>query len=355
MAASIASSVDTASAASPSSRLTSRSSLLGAKLRSLVIQRWGATPRDDVAFPGGAALVSGDEAWLLIDADSRKAFGPAMVWAARRGAATVHLLVDDGAEVLARRATCFVDPPTIWRVDGTAVVPADAAPAVIARPAPPAPDLAALLVDADLEVVVEDGIVRGEINGLEVARIVHGTTSTGVEIADPVLEVGVGLADREMTAMLHGALPPVDQLARVAEIVRGHRRAGAQRHPLNQLAPERWLRAALMAAPDRLGLTRMTPLAPAVPRPNLRDTAVAFAQGEGADGERVVVACSVGIDLDLVPSAADTRLGVDPAARLLLVTPERDAHPVTTELARRLVHPAELVTVDDGWRGEPSQ
>lgn len=355
MAASTASSVGTASVASPSSRLTSRSSLLGAKLRSLVAQRWGTAPRDHLDFPGGAALIDGREAWLLVDADPRKAFGPAMVWAARRGAATVNLLVEDWAEVLARRAACFVDPPTIWRIAGAEVVPADAAPAAIAAPAPSAPDLMALLVHADLEVVVEEGVVRGEVNGLEVARIVHGTTSTGVEIADPVLEVGVGLADREMTAMLHGALSPVDQLARVAEIVRRHRQVGAQRHPLNQLAPERWLRAALLASPGRLGLVRLTPLAPAVPRPNLRDTSVAFAQGEAADGQRVVVACSIGIDLDLVPSAADTRLSVDPAARLLLVTQERDAHPVTTELASRLVHPAELVAVEDGWRGEPSR
>ena len=47
------------------------------------------------------------------------------------------------------------------------------------RDAPSAPALAELLVDADLEVVVEDGIVRGEVLGLEVARIVHGTTTIG--------------------------------------------------------------------------------------------------------------------------------------------------------------------------------
>ena len=59
----------------------------------------------------------------------------------------------------------------------------------------------------------------------------------------------------------------------------------------------------------------------------------------------MVVVCSVGIDLDLVPSAADARLALDPAARLLLALPERDVHPVTRRLAARLVEPAEIVAV----------
>jgi hypothetical protein len=252
--------------------------------------------------------------------------------------------------VLARRAACFSSPPTIWRVDGTVLAAAEPAPPAATLGAQPAPALAELLVDADLEVIVEDGMVRGEINGLEVARIVHGETSTGVPIDEPLLEVGVGHADRELTAMLHGALSPVDQLARVVEIVRSHRRPGAERHPLNQLAPERWLRARLVAHPERVGLSALRPIDPAVRRPNLRDTAVAMAAGEDGDGRPVIVGCSVGVDLDLVPAAADTRLAASPGARLLLVVPVRDAHPVTHKLAARLVDPAEVVTVDDDWR-----
>lgn len=328
----------------------SRSSLLSAKLRALVAGRFGGAERVGVDFPGGAGLVAGGVAWLLIDADPLKAFGPALVWADRHGATEVHLLVEREAAVLARRAGCFTDPPTVWQVEGTAIEPVTAAPPAVAAEAEPAPALAELLVDADLEVLVEDGVVRAEINGLEVARIVHGQTSTGVPIDEPLIEVGVGHADRELTAMLHGGLSPVEQLARVAEIVRAHRRAGAERHPLNQLAPERWLRARLMADPGRVGLARLGPLAPAVPRPNLRDRAVAMAVGEAPSGEPVVVACSVGIDLDLVPAAADARLSASPEARLLLVVPARDDHPVTRQLAARLVRPAEIVSIEGDWR-----
>jgi hypothetical protein len=69
-----------------------------------------------------------------------------------------------------------------------------------------------------------------------------------------------------------------------------------------------------------------------------------------ATGLEVVVACSVGIHLDLVPAAADARLALAPEARLVLVVPERDAHPVTRALAERLQHPAHLVALPGDWR-----
>ncbi len=328
----------------------SRPDLLDVKLRALVASRWGDSVRSAVELPAGAGLVEGGVAWVLIDADPLKAFGPALAWAAKQKASEVHLLVESQADVLARRARCFDPAPAIWQIDDTALRPAEAAAPAIAPDALPAADLAGLLVDADLEVVVEDGIVRGEIHGLEVARIVHGVTTSGVPIDEPLLEVGVGQADRELTAMLHSGFSPTDQLARVAEIVRVHRRPEAERHPLNQLVPERWLRSCLITDPDRIGLVTLRAVASAVARPNLRDTAIAMAVGETDAGEAVLVACSVGVDLDLVPAAADARLSIAPGARLLLVMPERDAHPITRTLAASLVQPAEVVPVDDSWR-----
>jgi hypothetical protein len=75
-----------------------------------------------------------------------------------------------------------------------------------------------------------------------------------------------------------------------------------------------------------------------------------MAVGEDLAGAPVVVACSVGIDLDLVPAAADTRLAVAPDAELLLVVPERDAHAVTAALAARLTRPARVVPLAGDWR-----
>ncbi len=339
-------------AADPRMTAAPRPSLRAAQLAALVERRWGPAPRQQVEYPGGAALLHDDAAWVLVDQDAPRSLGGVLVWAAQRGVRDLHVVADEGvAPVLARRAACFDDAPTIWSVAPNGMERAVPAPVPDLALAPPAPELAGLLVDADLEVVVEDGIVRGEILGLEVARIVHGETSSGVPISEPLLEVGVGHADRELTAMLHGALRPTEQLARVVEIVRSHRRAGAARHPLNQLAPERWLRARLVAEPELLGLTRLRPSEAAVPRPNLRATFVAMALGETDTGEPVVVACSVGVDLDLVPAAADARLALAPDARLLLVVPERDAHRATRALAARLRVPADVVPLSGDWRG----
>jgi hypothetical protein len=152
-----------------------------------------------------------------------------------------------------------------------------------------------------------------------------------------------------MTALVHAGLPSADQLARVRDIVVQHRRPYAQRHQLNLLAPERWLRAVLVRDPGRIGLTSLRPAPPAVPRPNLRDRAVAMARGTDEAGGEVIVACSVGVQLDLVPAAADARLALAPDDDLLLALPRRDAHPVTAALAARLVAPARLVPLDDDW------
>jgi hypothetical protein len=328
--------------------VTDRGPLLAAKLRALVAAR--ATHPEPADFPGGAALVDGSTGWLLLDAQPLASLGPALVWAERRGLRALHLLVEADVPVVARRAALFADAPVVWEVDGTQLREAVPAPPPVPAAAASSPALAELLVDADLEVVVEDGVVRGEVLGLEVARIVHGTTTAGTPIDEPVLEVGVGHADRELTGMLHGNLPPAAQLERVVEIVRAQRRLGAERHPLNQLAPERWLRATLVAEPSRIGLTELHAAPPAVPRPNLRDPAIAVGVGTDAAGGEVVVGCSVGVHLDLVPAAADARLALAPDARLLLVVPERDAHPVTRALAQRLLAPADLVPLAGEWR-----
>jgi hypothetical protein len=329
--------------------------LRGAKLATLVAGQWGPADRQRHALGAAAALTGpGTVAWVLADEAPERALGPALVWAERQGVGELHVVVDgpaDAVATVARQARLFAPPtPEVWAVEGTGLVAGAAMPAPRPSETPAPPELVDLLIDAGLEIVAEGGVVRGEINGLEVARIVHGTTTAGVPIAQPQLEVGVGKADRELTAMVHGGLAPVDQLARVVEIVRRHRRPDAPRHPLNQLVPDRWLRAVLSRNPGAVGLASLRPAAGARPRANLSERGVAIAVGEDAGGVSVVVACSVGIALDLVPSAADAREAIDPTARLVLAVPERDDHPGTRHLAARLHRPAEVVPVAGDWR-----
>ena len=348
-----------------------QAALDGIKLRSLVSARWGAEDREPAPFGFGAALLApsddGPQAWLYLARPEGRRLGAALVWAERYDVRRLHILVDpspdDDPGRLARQAAYFARPDLgVWRIEGPSSGDqpgghrlVEAAPAPFperGQPAPAATELVDALIDAGTEVVVEDGIVRGEVNGLEVARIVHGQTTAGVPLDGPLLEIGVGAADRELTAMLHGELSSVEQLARAVGIVRQHRRSEAPHHPLNRLAPERWLRAALVRSPGTIGLSTLRPADNPRPRTNLRERGIAAGQGAtAADGRSVVVVCSVGIDVELVPAAADARAFLDPSAELWLVVPERDHHPTTRRLASRLRPPAEVVPVSDGWRG----
>lgn len=318
--------------------------LNAAKLRALTRGRVG----DDAApgaLPGGAGLVDGATVWVLLGPDADRSLGAALAWARRHGSEAVHVVVDDAeaAGLLARRAAFFAPAPTVWRADGVELVAVEPAPVPPLRPVPGDADLRSLLREAGLSVVEEDGVVLGELLGLEVGRITAGD-------AGPELGVGVGRFDREMGELAQADMAPADRLHRAVEIVARYRRPGAPPHPLNQLVPERWMRAALVADPSRIGVAALRPVPSAVGRNNLKETAVASAVGIDTAGEPVVVSCSTGVDLELVPAAADDRAARAPGARLILVVPARDALPLTRDLAARLVSPAGVVGLDGEWR-----
>jgi hypothetical protein len=329
-----------------------RSRLLAAKLRGLVGDVPGEADDAPVVgtFPGGATLRRGPDGWVYLDERPDAGLGRAFVWAARDEVATLHLIVDDvsAAGVLARRATAFARPPQVWHVDGRRLAPVPPAPFPIpVEPPAVAREQIGLLLGAGVEVVTEHGQIRGEILGLEVARVVVDETDHGPSAR---VEVGVGRHDRDAFTMVHGELPTPEALATVVDKVRRHRQVDAEAHPLGRLAAERWLRSMVVDRPEVVGAAHLQPIEPTLARDGLKDVAPAVAFGEDAAGGAVVVACSVGIDLDLVPAAADARLANAPDARLVVVVPERDDHPVTRRLAASLAQPAEIVTVPTAWR-----
>ena len=149
--------------------------------------------------------------------------------------------------------------------------------------------------------------------------------------------------------MMRAGMAEVESLAAVIDIVEPLRRGDVDRHPMNQLVRERWLRSVLASHPDLVGLTDLRPVGSAVPRANLNEDGVATAVGTDHEGRTVVVSASTGVNLDFVPTAADDRLTHAPDARLLLVASESDSAKVTEDLALLLVQPAELLTVPDDW------
>jgi len=280
---------------------------------------------------------------VLADVEPQRALGPALALARQVAAdEPLHLLVDGAGGLLARRASQFRVVPTVWVVEGARLVAAGPEPLPVPPPLDPrtAP-FADVLTAAGADPVVEHGRLIGEVEGLEVARV---TILDG----EPRLEVGVGRFDREAHALLSAGQPTDATLRQVVELVRRHRTGGGEgHHPLNLLAAARRLRAQLVRAPGLVGADHLVPMAPVVEAPDLRTPWPAPATGLDPDGRPVVVVCSVGVDLDLVPAAADSRLAAFPAggARLVLAVPQRDRHPVTLALAGMLAEPAGVVGI----------
>lgn len=259
------------------------------------------------------------------------------------------MLAERETGLLARRAAAFRVPITVWHVDGRSLQPAEAAPLV----APPSPAPAHLALVPVIEAggatpVVEHGVVTGEVRGLEVCRVVDDRAGGHAR-----LEVGVGVHDREAFALIHGDVPAVDALAGVVDSVTRNRGNGGA-HALDRLVPERLLRWRLERDPAAIGLDSIAPTEPPVPRPNVKDRAPCSARGRRADGSAVVIVCSVGVDLDLIPYATDARrLGESQPgvgggdvgiAETVIVLPPRDLVPMTVELAGLLDQAVELVS-----------
>ncbi|MEY2477851.1 MAG: hypothetical protein QOG87_3166 [Actinomycetota bacterium] len=307
-------------------------------------QHWGAGDREQGTFPGGATLREGDRGWVLAKEEPDRALGRAMAWARGNEIADLHLVVNDAAGALARRAAAFTHPPTVWRSTGDDVVRTEAEPLRPPEPLPPELEPYVEVVRAaGADPVVEHGVLIGEVLGLEVVRIV--ADETGIDV-----QVGVGKHDREAQRLVHGDRSPIDALADAVASVRERRTPGAPAHPANQLAAERWLRRVVIAEPGIVGARRLEAVAPARLRDDLRVPNPAPAAGEDTDGAPVLVVCSTGIDLALVPSAVDDRLLDGREPRLVLVLPEGDDHPVTRDLASALREPAEIVTVERDWK-----
>jgi len=247
--------------------------------------------------------------------------------------------VEADAGLLARRASQFAEPPTIWFAVGTTIERAEPEP-LPEEPAadPRLLDFASMLRAAGCDPVLEHGRLVGEVHGLEVARV-------SIVDGEPRLEVGVGRFDREANDEIEGGEPGEDALRRAVEVVRRHRTLDGGAHPLKLLATSRWLRARILAEPSLVGAAHLDPIPTVGEPPDLRTAWPAAAGGVDAEGHPLVVVCSVGVDLDLVPTAAEVRLADGRGARLVLAVPERDALPVTVALASMLAEPATVLPV----------
>jgi hypothetical protein len=309
-----------------------RSRLRSIKLQALVRDHLGGDVDATIGtFPPGAAIVADATAWVLVEDEPERGLGPALAWALRNGAASLHVLAERETGLLARRAGGLRFPIEVWHVDGRVLLPAVVEP--LAAPVAPSAahlELVDTIVAGGAEPTVEHGVVTGEVRGLEVCRVVDDIHTGAVR-----LEVGVGAHDREAFTIIHGDVPTIDALAGVVRAVDEHRSRVGASHPLNRLVPERLVRWQLEQDPALVGLASVARVQPPLPRPNVKDRVPCVAVGRHDDGAAVVVVCSVGVDLDLVPYAIDARRsapGIE-GGEVWLVVPPRDLVPVTAELA----------------------
>jgi hypothetical protein len=323
-----------------------RSQLLAIKLRALVAEHLGravADPPEPVA--SGSAVVVDGAAWFLVDGDARRALGGAIAWAIRHDASSLDLIAESATGLLARRAERFAFPVAVWYPVDRSLLPAVAEPLPDVSAALPAHlDVRDVIEASGATLVVEHGVVTGEVRGLEVCRVVDQPTTGYFDEAGVMVEVGVGGPDREAFRIIHGDLPTVDALAEVVATVAGHRAAGAPPHPLNRLVPERLLRSRLEAAPELIGLRRIEPVAPPLPRQGLNEIVPCVALGVDDTGDTCRIVCSVGVDVDLIPFVADVQ--ATSADSVVVVLPSRDLVPITRDLAALLRTPVTLTTVD---------
>lgn len=321
-----------------------RAGLQATKLRALMSDAGIAAVEEPMALGGGVALQGDDRSgWVLLPAERgavvERGLGGALAWAVRREVSELRLLTDGHGGVLARRALGLRLPVEVFELDGRTLTPAAALPLAHAVTLDDRHrEFAALILEGGAEPVEEHGVLVGEVEGLEVCRVVDDPVTGDVR-----LEVGVGAHDRETFQMLHGDRPTIEALADVVHSVRGHRAGvpGAPSHPLRRLAASRLLRARLVADPSWIGAGPLVAVEPPIARTNLNDEVPCVAREIGTS--RIVV-CTTGIDLEVVPWAVDA-VATCEADECLIAAPDRDVIDIQQRLAGLVVVPTRFVPV----------
>ncbi len=289
----------------------------------------------------GAVVRAGEDLWVYVSGDPERSLGRALALFVRQSATGLHLVLDADSGHDARRASLLAVPVHVWFVDGTALVAATPMPLLSPADPPGGQATTALvhqLTQAGLDVVVEHGVIIGEVRGLEVARV-------SVDDAGAVsLEIGVGRFDQEANALLHGEQPVDSALARAIAVVAEHRRLDAAPHPLNRLARERWIRAQLVGDPSVVGMVSIAAISPPLPRRSVKAPAPAAAVALDDVDARVLVMCTVGVDFEWVPMAADL-IERERPDRVVVALPQRDLVQLQRDLAALLPVPVAFVVV----------
>ena len=296
---------------------------------------------EPTSIGSGASVTVDDSCWAYFPEHARGVLGATLVWAQSQGASQTNLITDESDGLLAFTAGGFSDPePIIWHAVERSIVAVGADVPEIPGP-PDCPESTAILAGLDLEVVADHGVWLGDLNGLEVARV-------GLRGDECEVDIGVGAYDQFASAALSVDRDEESALANVVSMVRPHRLAGSDPHPIGRLVRSRWLRSQIIADPQLAGLKVLHPIPLLVPRPGLVESQPAAGLGEDSDGRKVLLIASTGIDLGVVETAAGLSAYTKPD-RIVVVMPARDHHPRIVQSLTTLAVPAELVALEGEW------
>ncbi len=341
-----------------------RAALLQGKLRALVAEQLGSSAVGELTplpYFGGTALhdAATSMVFVLVEAAEedrdpmdvdplgprppRGWLGGAIIAAARANAtglrlyADGHLINEDDARRASRCAiqtTCY---SLIGRV-ASLVVPIDVSPPTTLADLPADEQtFLDVIVGSGAVAVVENGVLRAEVRGLEVGRVIREA-----ETDRPMLQVGVGKHDRLAQSMMNSSTDLAVTLRNAVETVEKLRVPGAPSHPANTASRSRWLREMVITDPVRFGFEApMVRLASTVPVDLKQSTVAALLANH--QSHSVVVGCVATVDLDAPTDLLDVAhlAGCD---RVMLVIPNDHDVPALRTLCATLTPTLTLVT-----------
>lgn len=319
-----------------------RPALIAAALQSLARDHRNLVDAPVVPFPGGAGIHDPSGSFVWLDIQPERLLGAAIALHLRRGTSRLDIVIPDihrdVAPTVARRAAQWNIPIEVFSLEEKSLQ------AVVPAPAPPEQEckfdidpFRSVISEAGAEVVIEHGLLTGEVAGLEVCRVVFEDEWR--------LRVGVGSQDREAFHMLHGDAPILDSLVRVVEFVQTYRQPTADPHPLNRLSPERWMRSTFTSERSQAS-PALAHMPGVLPRGSMSDASPAFAVSE-LDGVSTLFAFTTGADLGALVDAADHAdwsAHQSEVSEIVVVVDGRNHLPVLDAIAKRSVKPMRVIS-----------
>jgi len=317
-----------------------RSELNQRKLESLLRVTFPDSTFEQVKTQSGALRSNNKNQYLY--APNEKVSPLALALTFLEKGTAIHIILDEPDPLLTHQAMGLHTDCTFWVVEKDQLIPHPEGKTG-ERPEKPVVNETAmsLLIENGCDVIREHDVIKGEIKGLEVARIIKDFDNLSN------MQIGVGHYDQEAHKLVDWGESPNEKLARVVSEVRQYRNKEAQPHPLNRVARSKWLISEMIASPKIVGLEEIRHLPTPESTKAITETAPAAALGKIGDKVILIVA-SVGVDLKAVPIASGLSVATEPD-EIWMVLPEKDKHPALLRQAEHLKTPVHFKTAEEPW------